>query len=283
MNDNGSSQNSSTTSTPRPERSTAAKAVAITVAAIGAVTLLGVGGSAALATAGSVWSITEGGYSTQTVDASDITELDVNASATQLTVEFGDVDEATLEARGTTWNLNRNGETLVVDQQRGPFGNWCFIFCDSRSGTSVLTLPNALNGTLDAEAEVGAGALRIDGSFQSLDVQVGAGEAIAEGEAETLSVSVETGRAYVSMRDVETADITVAIGSADVAMTGRTPAMVDIDVSVGEATVTLPQALYSLSRDASLGSIDSTLRTDPTSPHTVDAEVSVGNIILRAE
>ncbi|WP_293694745.1 DUF4097 family beta strand repeat-containing protein [uncultured Agrococcus sp.] len=283
MNDNDSSKISTPSADTRQERSTAAKTVAITTAVIGAFTLVGVGGSAAVATAGSVWSVADGGDSAQSLDTSGITELDVNASATQLTVEFGNVSEATLEAHGTNWQFDRNGETLVVDQRRGPFGGWCFIFCNAGSDSAVLTLPDTLNGSLDAEAEVGAGALRIDGAFRSLDVRVGAGEAIAFGEAETLNVTVETGRADVSLRDVETADISVSVGTADVALTGSTPALVDVDVSVGDATVTLPDALYSLSRDASVGSIDSTLRTDPSSPHVVDAEVSVGSIILRAE
>lgn len=264
-----------------PTRSGAGKAVAITTAAIGALVLLGVGATSAVATVGTVVSASADGIS-HSIDTEGLTSLEVDTNTSQLSIEFADVDEASLEAHGQGWTFERDGDTLVVERQRWSFQFWCFGSCDAGArNPSTLTLPNELNSTLDADVSVGAGTVNVDGEFADLSVAVGAGEATLTGSAETLSVGVETGSANVTLRDVREADVNVSVGEAIVTLTGSAPSRVGVTVSVGEAIITLPNETYDVQQSASVGSINNNISNDPNSDLKVNAEVSVGSITLR--
>lgn len=265
-----------------PTRSGASRAVSLTAAIVGAVVLLGVGSSAALATAGTVLSASAGGASSHSVSASGVTALDVQAEAADLTIEFGDVDEATLNTNSNLWQLERSGDELIVQRDRWFFSFWCFGACDAGArGPSILTLPMELNGSLNADVTVGAGNVNVEGDFAQLAVSVGAGEADIRGAAETLNIGVDAGRANLELQDVREADIRVDVGDADVTLMGDAPSRVGVTVSVGDATISLPQETYDVRQNASVGTVDNRLSTNPSSELLIDAEVSVGNITLR--
>ncbi|MBK0418121.1 hypothetical protein JD276_03635 [Leucobacter sp. CSA1] len=268
-----------------PRRS-AATPIVIATAVIGGVALLGAAGSSALGVAGGLVRASGGSGAVQTVDASGATGLDIDASATSFRLEFGDVAEATLEqaegAERGRWSLERRGDEIVVERRSGIFGDWCFGFCFESERTTVLTLPEELDGALDVEIGVGAGTVDASGEFVGLDVHIGAGEVIVAGAARTLNVEVGAGTADFELDDVVEADFEVSAGEARASFTGEAPERVGIDVSVGSVDLALPDVPYDLRSRSSLGDVTNLLETSSASDHRIDADVSVGDITLRA-
>ena len=77
------------------------------------------------------------GDSTDTLDAAGVTELDIDASAAEFTLTYGDVDEAVLDVRGSSgWTIERRGESLEV---RPPV-RWIFGWNFGERETVTLTL-----------------------------------------------------------------------------------------------------------------------------------------------
>src|SRR5690625_3556025 len=97
------STSQTSTPTPRPQRSSATKPLMILFAIIGGVTLLAILSTTVFA---SVIGLSRGS-ATLTANTSDITSLDVDASASRFNLEFDDVTETTLETSGlnaTRWD-----------------------------------------------------------------------------------------------------------------------------------------------------------------------------------
>lgn len=271
-----------TTRTKNP----AAKPAAIMTAVAGGIVLLAAGTTAAIATAGT---LTAGGDPSpvQSADATGITAIDVDSGATWLTVEFGDVQEATLTSGGPDrqgrWTLEREDDELVLQRHGRPFGNWCiFGFCGEEGRATVLTLPEQLNdGSLDAGIDSGAGTVTVDGDFRDLDVQVGAGEAFVNGAARMLSVSVGAGTADVDVESVTEAAFEVSAGEVIAQLSGSAPNRVGVDVAVGTADLTLPEGAYDVTARSAVGDVVNDLDVASDSSHVVEADVSAGEIFLR--
>lgn len=261
-----------------------AKAGAVAIAVFGGIALLGTGGTAAFAATSELTR----SDTVQTAGVDGIDGLSLEIGASDVTVEFGDVDEATLEITGgrdNDWRLERDEDELVVRSPDRGFGWWFGgAFGDGWFGgeTVVLTLPERLNdGRLDADVSLGAGSLDVDGAFDSLDVEVGAGALSVTGSASSVDAEINAGRADLELDGVQEADLTISAGRLEAAFTGSAPSEIVLDVSAGSLLLTLPDEQYDVQQDVSAGSLDNNLETSSSSRNTISVNLSAGSAVLR--
>jgi hypothetical protein len=259
---------------PRRPRRTASRVVAILVIALGGVLLVGALTTGALTTVFA----SAAGSETRTLDVTGVTDLEVDASATDLRVVFADVDVATLAVVDgrTGWRLDRDGDELRVESPRsGPFSFWF-----GGNGSATLTLPRSLEGS-DASLSLSAGSLSADGSFAELDVQVSSGDLTVTGDARSLSAGVSAGSADLRLDGVSDAEFDLSAGGMTAELTGRTPREVQIDVSAGSLELLLPPGTYDVRSDVSAGGLDNRLEAGRGGGSgTVDVQVSAGDVTL---
>ncbi|HCS60721.1 MAG TPA: hypothetical protein DIW46_04865 [Microbacterium sp.] len=280
---------------PEPSRSSSgsgARAGAIAIAAFGGIALLGAGGTAAFAAVHDVAASAAPGVTddVQSVNASGIDALDVDVAASDVTVQFGDVDEATLEVTGTAdnrkWRLERDEDELVLSNDRNAFGwldgDWFGDWFDNEE-TVVLTLPESLNDArLDADFSLSAGRLDIEGLFGEVDIDMGAGGLSMKGSATSVETDISAGRAQLDLSGVTEAALFLAAGDLEAKFTDTTPDLVTIDVSAGTLDLTVPDEVYNVSEDVSAGSVDNRVNQSDSSRNKIDVTVSAGSVILRA-
>lgn len=265
---------------PRPS-SGGSRAVAIVVIVLGGIVLLGATISAAVSTIASASVHT----STRAVDIAGVEELNVDAAAGTLRVEFTDVPEAELEVTSSwdadAWRLERDGDTLQVSSpdRFGWFG-WRGWFGDG-GADAVLRLPSSLDG-LDASVSLGAGEFVTDGEFGELDLSLAAGSFDVSGSAESLSADVSAGRGTLELEGVSEADLTVSAGSLDATLTGTQPDAVDLDVSAGSLRLTVPEGEYDVRSEVSAGEFDNGIGSTPDASSTITVQVSAGQAVLKS-
>lgn len=255
------------------------KTLTIVLAAFGALILLGL----ILGTAVSALNTLSRTDTVLHADASGISSLEVEANAGEFTLQFADVPEAQLDLRSERkgWDLQRRGDTLIVDAPDG-WMQWCVFGCDSNPSLIVLTLPEALNdGQLNVELDLAAGEFRAEGQFNTLDIEMSAGRLVAAGAANSVRVQLGAGYAALDLADVANAQFEISAGRLDGILTGTAPESVQGEVNAGMLDLTLPQATYNLNSLDSSGMVNNLLRTDPESTHLVSMEVSAGNVMLR--
>src|SRR5690606_19631356 len=256
-----------------------AKAIAIITAVVGGIALLGSGATAAFAAASDLST----GSGTHSVAVDGIESLDLNVGASDVTVEFGDVEEAVLETtdtRGGSWTLRRSDDELILHSPDRRFGWWFGGWFD-RDERVVLTLPESLRtAELDADIVLPAGSVDIEGEFGDLDVEVGAGALFLAGSAVSLDADLSAGRAEIDLDGVQEAGFTVAAGRMVAELTGSAPDEVLIDVSAGSLDLTLPDEAYNVVQDVSAGYLDNGLETSSRSSNVIDVQVSAGSASL---
>lgn len=265
---------------PEPRRANATKPLMILLAVIGGITLV-----VMLTT--TIFSSMLGlsrGSATLTADTAGITALDVNASAGEFTLEFAEVNEATLETSGVSadrWELTRHDTTLVVDAPSRWF-SWDWLGPNSGDNRVTLTLPAELNdGSLNAELDLGAGRLIATGDFDQLAVELNAGEARVEGSARGLEAQTNAGSMNLNLADVESSNFEVAAGRINAELTGAAPTATQIDVSAGRLDLTLPDETYAITSDVAAGNLDNRLNSASESQHHIAVELAAGNVRLR--
>ncbi|WP_345752792.1 hypothetical protein [Microbacterium rhizophilus] len=269
------------TPAPSPRRGGPGKPVAIVLIVIGGLVLLG----AVLGAIRTAVHASTRVSDTLTTDASGITSIDVEAAASRFRIEFGAVDQATLDVidARSEWTLTRDGDELDVTTRDGLLDGWGLWGWGIGSDDEqvVLTLPEALRDRgLDADLSLSAGELQADGSFGALDLELGAGGMDVTGSAESLSVDVSAGTARFDLADVTEADVTVSAGRLVGELTGSAPDAVGIVVSAGSLELTLPAEPYDVRSDVSAGELDNRLETSSSSPHRITADVSAGRAVL---
>lgn len=254
-----------------------ARAIAILTAVGGGALILGAMGTSVLST------VSSGAVETSTLTASTsgVTALEVDTSAADVEISFGDVDEATLTVTGVrgaeSWELGRNDDVLVVDSDRDWWNGWNTWGDTSRA---TLVLPQDLAG-VDAQLQVGAGQMRVEGDFGALDLRVDAGSLDAVGSATTLETTVSAGRASIELDGVTDAAVSLSAGRVSGSLTGTPPASVTVDAEAGAVDLTLPRGSYAVEARRDAGSFTSGLTEDSTSSHRVDVRVSAGSVSLR--
>ena len=264
-------------------RSSGATAVMVVTAVVGGLALLGAGGTAAAAAAGNIMSSSRPD-SVQSVGVEGIDSIDVDADASSMRVEFGDVDEAELaitNSRGTAWTFERDGDELVVQSPQGVFG-WWFGNWFGDEEIAVLTLPESLRGAqLDADLTLDAGSLDVVGDFGILDVSVSAGALDVEGAARELDVQMSAGRADILLDGVDQADLGVSAGDLTVQLTGTPPSQTSIDVSAGSLDLTVPDVEYAITQDISAGTLNAKIDEASSARRTIDVSLSAGTATIR--
>ncbi|WP_149084006.1 MULTISPECIES: DUF4097 family beta strand repeat-containing protein [Microbacterium] len=265
---------------PEPARSPGATAILVVTAVVGGIALLGAGGTAAVAATGNLLSSSRPD-SMQTVDVDGVDTIDLDADASMVRIEFGDVDEAELSVtngRDTAWTFEREGDELVVRSPRPVFG-WWFGNWFGEEERVVLTLPEELGGSgLDANLTLDAGSLDVSGDFGTLEVQVNAGSLDVEGAAVTLDVQMNAGRADVLLDGVTESDLGIAAGDLTVELTGEGPTATTIDVSAGSLDLTLPDVEYRITQDVNAGSLDARVDESSSARRTIDVSLSAGSV-----
>lgn len=260
-------------------RGSGPSAIGITLGIFGAIALVGAGGTAAL---GASAQLMPHGDTAMTVDATGIRGLDLDIGASDVTVQFRDVDEAELAVEGgsgRSWTLDRDGDELIVHSPNRTFG-WWFGGWFNNDERITLTLPSSAAG-LDVDVDLGAGAVEMDGEFGELDLRLGAGYISVGGSAATVDADISAGRADLHLDGVSEADLTVAAGELVGEFTGSAPDEIIIDVSAGSLRLTLPDSTYRVSQNVSAGSLDNRLDTASSARSTIEVSVSAGSAILR--
>lgn len=270
------------TTQPQPPRSPATKPIMVLIAVLGGLILVIVAVTNGFSSA---INFTRG-TSTMTADATDITDVHVDANASRFNLEFADVNEATLQTDGVNaekWRLDRDGDRLTVQAPNRWLG-WCFVNCNPDEQQVTLLLPAKLNdGSLNVDLELAAGRLVADGDFGRLGVEVGAGETNISGSAQQLEAQLSAGSANLNLADVQTADLDISAGRLVTELTGEAPETIDAEVSAGRLELTLPQTQYAVNSEVSAGNLDNQLQTRSTSNHRINVELAAGNAILQSQ
>ncbi len=271
---------SAPSASPAPQRKSAgAKPIAIVTAVVGGIALLGAGGAAAFA---GVNTLTRTN-SEQSVGVDGIEDLELEVDASDVTVQFSDVEDAELtvtSGRGA-WTLERDGDTLVVESPRALFGWWFGNWFGDEENV-VLELPESLrSAAIGADIRLDAGSLELSGDFGEMDVEVGAGALEIEGSATALDAQVSAGRADVQLDGLRAADLGVSAGRLVAEFTGTAPDEIVIDVSAGSLDLIVPDAAYSVTQDVSAGSLDSRVDESDSARRTIDVSVSAGSATIR--
>ncbi|WP_460775959.1 DUF4097 family beta strand repeat-containing protein [Microbacterium sp. GXF7504] len=261
---------------PAAPRRSGPKVVAILTIVLGAAIVLG---TVVTAVVGSVAATAGRVTETRSLAVAGVTELQLDAGAADVTVQFDDVDEASLrvvEGAGA-WIFEVSGDTLRVATPHRPFFGWLF----GDNGRAVLTLPASLEGA-DASLALGAGSLHADGTFGELEVDLSAGDLDVSGAASSLDLEVSAGSADVELADVADADLRLSAGDTVVRLTGAAPREVEVDVSAGGLDLFLPDVAYAVQSDVSAGRLDAgAMRTDSAASRTVTVTLSAGDVTIR--
>lgn len=259
---------------PRETRG-ASRVVAILTICLGVAIIIGAFGSAIFSTVAAASVRTE----TRSIDVSGVENLKVEVGGASLRVEFADVPEATLDVTSglgaDTWTLTREGDELSVASSRQFGPGWIF----GGEVRASLTLPLELESS-NAQLDLSAGELIVEGEFGDLDIEVGAGSLVVNGSARTLSADLSAGGADIDLADVDEAEFSVSAGALQSRFSGSAPRAVSVDVSAGSLELTLPDAAYDVRSDVSAGDFDNRLRAEPGARNVVEVTVSAGSVTI---
>jgi hypothetical protein len=266
-----------------PRRRGAAFAVSVVTIVVGAFvavgTLAGTGVSAVASMAD--WRGDTSSYDVSSdSSALALTDLQIDLAGGELTVEYGDVESAQLDAdsRGRQgWTFDQEGDSLRVASPSGSFVD------AGRGARATLTLPWDLEGSgITADIRVTGGALELTGGFGDATVEVAGGVATLDGAARDIDVTVTGGSATAAIMDAEAAAFEVAGGELTATLSGVTPTRTDVEVTAGSADITLPDDEYRVRVDDGVGSVDNGLRTSSSATATVDVTATMGSVRLRS-
>lgn len=258
--------------------SAGAKGATVALAVAGGLVLIGTGTTAAFAGVSQIGQKP----ADDEVSVQGVQEVDAEVSGAQLNIAFYDGDQATLRADDGTlqgWQLRRDGDALEVSSPHQSFDWWGFGWTRQGDQQVTLLLPQSLAG-IDADLELNAGNLIVDGEFGEIDADVSAGALTLSGSGQSLDLTLTAGRADVELAGVEKASYEVTAGRVTSTLTDNAPRAVKIEVSAGNLSLTLPDGTYDLRREVSAGSLDSSLREDPGSRNRITAQVSAGSVTL---
>lgn len=281
-------------------------ALTVALAVVGGITLAG---SAALGAVSGMSS----DVTSRTVDLSQAlaapvaSDLKVDVSGAELSIEYYSGDEVQFEASGKRadrWRVSVDDRTIRVSGPgRGfdwfadgwfdgwsggdwfdadlPFG-WGDDDADARmSSRATLRLPAMLQG-IDADLTLDAGRLTVDGTLGEVDATVNAGALELDGSAEQFAVTVNAGRADVDLDGVSMGTYMISAGRVTSELSGGLSALT-VEVSAGALDLTLPDDAYDLRRNMTAGSINSDLAEASDSAHRIDVRVTAGTVTLRPD
>jgi len=264
--------------------------VAITVGVLGGALLLGAVGTAAIAGLFVAASGSSGEPQHLSSDADGVTMLSVDAVAAKFSVSCeGSADrpnsfELTTDSGERQWRMSESRGHLRVEPDE-PWTGLNFGGAVNRGQNVVLGLPATVCdgiSLLDADLELGAGKLLVDGNYGELDAQVEAGDFEFTGEAREFDLEVSAGSADFVVHNVRDASITVAAGKVKGEFAGSAPTLLQAELSAGHAVLLLPDVEYSVRSDVSAGGFENGLRTvSGAAAHEVKVDVSAGHLSVQ--
>lgn len=276
-----------TAETPAASRS---NWVAITVAVLGGTLLLGAMGTAAIA---GIYAATRGEVGEAqflTNSADGVTDLSVDATAANFTITCdGSVDrqdtfEFSTDSGDRQWRMFERGGQLRIEPNE-PWIGVSFGGGSQRIQDITLGLPaQACDGSalLNADVELGAGKLLMDGNYGEVEALVEAGDFDFRGDAAQFELELAAGSANFVANNVAEGSVTVSAGKVTGEFAGSAPTLLKTEVNAGRAVLTLPDESYSVRSDVSAGSFDNGLRTEQgASEYVVKVDVSAGHLSIQ--
>ena len=251
------------------------RTVAIVASVVGGVIALGA------LTIGTVQVLANSNRHSETyrVAVDGVTDLDLDFSSGEMLVTFADVDEAVLDVRDSSsvgeWTLRVEGDELIAESPSGGFMFGWF----NRSGDVTLTLPKELEG-MNADLDIGAGSLEVEGAFSTLTVDLGAGDVEVRGIATDVTADISAGDAELDLMDVQSADLSVSAGRLVAVSGGDAPESIDASVSAGDIELTVPDGRYDVTSSVSAGDFDNSIGSDPGASNRIHVQVSAGSATL---
>lgn len=249
------------------------KVVLIVTAAVGGVVLV------AALTAMAFSAPWARGSSHDTVSASGITQIRVDAAAADFQMVFADIPEAQLDVSGADpgkWSLQREGSTLAVNSG----GRFCIWTCRS-DATVTLQVPSSLNdGSVALNVSVGAGRFATKGQFSDFTANVGAGQLDVWADTPGADIDLGAGMATIGLQNADVVTLDIAAGRLQADLAGSAPSNLVVSVAVGSAVVTVPDVPYQLSSEYAAGVVDSTVDTMEGSPNVINVKVAAGHVSL---
>lgn len=265
--------------------------VAITAGVVGGALLLSAMGAAAVA---GIYATTRGsGGEAQhlTTSAAGVTAMSVDATAANFTITCdGSVDrpntfDFTTDSGDRQWRMFERGGHLRVE----PNEPWLDVSFGGSQRIQDITLglpAEACDGSslLNADIELGAGKLLMDGNYAAVEALVEAGDFDFRGDAAQFELELAAGSADFVANNVAEGSVTVSAGKVTGEFAGSAPALLETEVNAGRAVLTLPDESYSVRSDVSAGSFDNRLRTEQgATAHVVQADVSAGHLTLKTK
>lgn len=212
----------------------------------------------------------------------DFAALDIDTSAANVSVRYGDVDEVQLDfdsgGSPLRFDQEERGDTLHVTVKNR--GWWIFGLLSGFDSASLdIVLPEALEPVaLDIGSS--AGGVLVDGDFAAISIDSSAGDIELAGSA--ASLRSETSAGNVTGLGLTVAGEVLSESSAgDVRFEFTTlPSAIRMGSSAGNVRVALPEGEYEIRTDTSAGSVDQELASTPGSDRVYSFESSAGNITL---
>ena len=180
--------------------------------------------------------------------SADITELDVEISAADFTVEYG--DKFCVESNLRNLDVEEKGKTLVIEDDNKFGGNY-------NDATLTLIIPEGVKFER-AEISTGAGRVRIEGlTAEELELTLGAGEVTIDSLTATKTASIEGGAGKISVNGGSLRDLEFDMGVGKVTLTSALVGTASFDVGIGEFNLNLigSHEIYTLKLNKGIGNI----------------------------
>ncbi|MCS5720673.1 DUF4097 domain-containing protein [Herbiconiux sp. CPCC 203407] len=212
----------------------------------------------------------------------DFAAVDIDTSAANVSVRYGDVDEVQLDFDSAgaplRFDHEQRGDTLHVTVKSR--GWWIFGLL---SGTDSASLDVVLPESLEPVAlDIGssAGEVLVDGDFAAIAIDSSAGNIELEGSAASLRSETSAGNITGTGLDVA-GEVLSESSAGNVRLEFVTlPSSIRMGSSAGNVRVALPDGEYEIRTDTSAGGVHQELASTPGADRVYSFESSAGNITL---
>lgn len=253
---------------------TAARVTLIVVASVGSVVLLVTGG---------FWAFSALARDTETIttvyDESDVRLVDIESANGSITVVGGNRDDIVVTAtlthsfRRTNLQTDEQGDRLVIrDRCGGPlFASFCRADYTVQVPTGIAAVLQSRNGSILVTSLEG-----------DLDASSANGRVAATQVTGDVRLRSSNGRVEGTGLSSDRADASSSNGRVSLAF-AEAPRAVEATTSNGRVEIVLPETAEAYRIDASSdnGSVDTPVRTDPSSRRTIVAESNNGSVTVR--
>jgi hypothetical protein len=197
-------------------------------------------------------------------------------------VDRPDTFELTTDSGDRQWRMFERGGRLRIE----PNEPWIDVSFGGSQRIQDITLglpAGACDGSvlLNADIELGAGKLLMDGSYGAVEALVEAGDFDFRGDTARFELELAAGSADFVAHNVAEGSVTVSAGKVKGEFAGSAPTLLKAEVNAGRAVLALPDESYSVRSDVSAGSFDNGLRTElGATEHVVQVDISAGHLAL---